>query len=84
VGCGKNKYAAARTEDGHLCVPCWQKNPISYNPCRLCGTVEYLHSYGRCHSCVRDQHARAALSRNGAIRPDRSTMSWSPTEQRPG
>ncbi|MCX4569433.1 hypothetical protein OOK48_24160 [Streptomyces viridodiastaticus] len=69
VGCGKDKYAAARTEEGHLCETCWQKNPISFNPCRLCGTVEYLHSYGRCHSCVRDQQVRDALSRDGAMHP---------------
>ncbi|MBF8191388.1 hypothetical protein ITP53_37955 [Nonomuraea sp. K274] len=69
LGCGKNKHAAARTEDGHLCETCWQKNPISFNPCRLCGTVEYLHSYGRCHSCVHDQQVRQALSRDGAMRP---------------
>ncbi|WP_406407115.1 hypothetical protein [Streptomyces sp. NBC_01643] len=70
VGCGKNKYALARTEDGHLCGDCWRKDPVSYNSCRLCGRVEYLHSYGRCHSCVRDQQVRDALSRDGAIRPD--------------
>ncbi|MEU7428379.1 hypothetical protein [Streptomyces sp. NPDC040750] len=70
VVCGKNKYALARTEAGHLCGDCWRKDPLSYNPCRLCGTVEYLHSYGRCHSCVRDQQVRDALSRDGAIRPD--------------
>ncbi|MFI8234900.1 hypothetical protein ACIGDI_39510 [Streptomyces sp. NPDC085900] len=70
VGCGKQKYAAGRTEDGHLCETCWQKDPISFNPCRLCGTVEYLHSYGRCHSCVRDQQVRDALSRDGVMRPD--------------
>ncbi|MFI2259153.1 hypothetical protein [Streptomyces tubercidicus] len=70
VGCGKHRYAAAKTEDGHLCEPCWQTNPISFNPYRLCGTVEYLHSYGRCHSCVRDQQVRDAFSRDGAIRPD--------------
>ncbi len=69
VGCGKEKYAAARTEDGHLCETCWQKNPISFNPCRLCGKVEYLHSYGRCHSCVRDQQVRDTLSRGGVLRP---------------
>ncbi|MFF0127342.1 hypothetical protein ACFYTG_16675 [Streptomyces mirabilis] len=70
VGCGKNKYALARTEAGHLCGDCWRKDPVSYNPCRLCGTVEYLHSYGRCHSCVRDHQVRDALSRDGAMRPD--------------
>lgn len=70
VSCGKNKYALARTEKGHLCGDCWRKDPASYNSCRLCGTVEYLHSYGRCHSCVRDQHVRDALSRDGAIPSD--------------
>ncbi|MFJ3632291.1 hypothetical protein [Streptomyces sp. NPDC090112] len=69
VGCGKEKYAAARTGDGHLCETCWRKNPISFNSCRLCGTVEYLHSYGRCHSCVRDQQVRDALSRDGVLHP---------------
>ncbi|MER6530513.1 hypothetical protein [Streptomyces sp. NPDC001508] len=70
VGCGKEKYAAARTEDGHLCETCWQNNPISFNPCRLCGTIEYLHSYGRCHRCVRDQRLHELLSRNGTLRAE--------------
>lgn len=70
VGCGKDKYATTRTGYGHLCETCWQKNPVSFNPCRLCGTVEYLHSYGRCHSCVRDRQALDALSHDGALRPE--------------
>ncbi|MCX5070963.1 hypothetical protein OHA84_36680 [Streptomyces sp. NBC_00513] len=69
VGCGQKKYAAALTADGHLCETCWQRNPISFNPCRLCGTIEYLHSYGRCHSCVRDQQVRDALSLDGVMDP---------------
>ncbi|MEV0143922.1 MULTISPECIES: hypothetical protein [unclassified Nonomuraea] len=69
-GCGKDRYAAVRTEDGRLCGTCWQKNPISFTPCRLCGTVEYLHSYGRCHACVHDQKIREALSRDGVLRPE--------------
>ncbi|MFF3088819.1 hypothetical protein ACFVRB_27820 [Streptomyces nojiriensis] len=69
VGCGQTKYAAALTADGHLCETCWQTNPISFNPCRLCGTIEYLHSYGRCHSCVRDQQVCDALSLDGVMDP---------------
>ncbi|MFD9375154.1 hypothetical protein ACFWBH_06375 [Streptomyces sp. NPDC059999] len=70
IGCGKDKYVAARTEDGHLCETCWEKNPVSFNSCRLCGTVEHLHSYGRCHSCVRDRQLLDLLSHDGAIRPE--------------
>lgn len=71
AGCGAIKQIVARTTDGPLCEPCYDRDPASHRTCTLCGAIERLHGNGLCVGCTRDRRMRDLLGDpNDATRPE--------------